>query len=75
MRKVDINLLCNAGLWTTATAMHAVCKGSLGTLDILSVIQGDSRWFSFLGVMYGALTSVDIGTENLRWLIDLVTGR
>lgn len=53
-------------MWDAPTAAHAICKGLTQELDIMSIVQGNRRWFSFLGVMFGALTSLDVGTENLR---------
>ena len=66
-------LAASTGLWDVPTAVHAALKGIIAPLDIASVIQpaegkGPSRFFSFLSFTYGMISSLDIGTEHLRFL-------
>ncbi|GMH41902.1 hypothetical protein BSKO_09812 [Bryopsis sp. KO-2023] len=61
-------LAASTGLWDVPTAVYAICKGFIEPIDIMSMVQSDRRYFSFLGMMYGALTTLDIGTEDLRWM-------
>eukprot|EP00210_Caulerpa_lentillifera_P005340 g5103.t1 len=53
-------------LYDVDTTLFSIFKRRFQKLDIISVTQKDEKLFSFLGVMYGALSSIDIGTECLR---------
>lgn len=58
----------SAGLWNPVTAAHALCKGRLRKMDVLSVMQPPGRrYFSFLSITFGFIANVDIGTEHLRF--------
>lgn len=63
-------LAASSGLWNAVSAAHALMKGALKALDIMSVVQPNShnRWVSFLSLTYGLIPCLDLGTENLRWL-------
>lgn len=61
-------LAASTGMWDVATGVHAICKGNVVPMDIMSVVQGSNRFFSFMGLSYGAGSTIDIGTENLRWM-------
>ena len=60
------------GLWTPTTAAHALCRGKLKRIDILSIDQPltaeepSVTLYSFLSITFGLIANVDIGTENLR---------
>ena len=58
-------------MWDVATGVHAICKGNVVPMDIMSVVQGSNRFFSFMGLSYGAGSTIDIGTENLRCALPL----
>ena len=60
-------MAASAGLWTPATAAHAVCKGCIRGMDILSLFQPpDRRYYAFLSLTFGLIANLDIGTESLR---------
>ena len=60
-------MAASAGLWTPATAAHAVCKGCTRGMDIMSLFQPpDRRYYAFLSLTFGLIANLDIGTESLR---------
>lgn len=63
-------LATSIGIGSIDTALVAIAKGCSQDMDILSVRQNKSRTWSFLGVMYGALSTIDIDSEVLRCLGD-----
>lgn len=56
------------GLWTDATAVHALVKGHVRDVDAATVQQSSETQplLAVLSVQYGLLTDLDIGTEHLR---------
>ena len=59
---------CN---WDVLTAVHTAIKGQVRPLDVASFVQvALPRRFSFLSVTYGLISSLDVGTEHLRWIGD-----
>lgn len=54
------------GITSIDTALVALSKERRQKLDILSIVQNETKIFSFLGVMHGALSSIDIESEGLR---------
>jgi len=60
-------MAASGGLWTPATAGHALCKGATRRMDVVSLLQpGQPRRYSFLSLTFGLIANVDIGTESLR---------
>lgn len=61
-------LSATCGLWTPVTAVHAVLKGAVKAIDAASIfIAAESTpRLSILGVQYGLLSDLDVGTEHLR---------
>jgi len=37
-------------------------------IDLLSILQGGKRTFSFLSQCVGLMADLDLGTEHLRWM-------
>jgi diacylglycerol kinase family enzyme len=64
-------LSATCGLWTPATAVHALVKGSVKPVDAASVFLASESVprLSILSVQYGLLSNLDIGTEHLRKLL------
>ena len=62
-------LAASTNLWDVPTAVHAALRGRQAPLDVASVVQcPGGRFFSFLSVTYGMISTMDVGTEHLRWL-------
>ena len=60
-------LSASVGMWTPTQAAHALCKGHVLSMDVVSVLQPPHKaQYSFLSTTYGFIANVDIGTENLR---------
>ncbi|KAF2094549.1 sphingoid long chain base kinase-like protein [Rhizodiscina lignyota] len=57
---------------TTSCSVAAVCvvKGLRRPLDLVSITQGDKRFFSFLSQSVGIVAESDLGTDHLRWMGD-----
>lgn len=64
-------IAASCGLWTPATAAHAMLHGALAHMDAATVIQPGSgtRLLSVMSLQYGMLADLDIGTEHLRGLL------
>lgn len=57
----------SVGMWTPTMAAHALCKGAVKEMDVVSILQPPRPpLYSFLSVTLGFIANVDIGTENLR---------
>lgn len=37
-------------------------------IDLLSILQDEKRYFSFLSQAVGLMADLDLGTEHLRWM-------
>ena len=61
----------SCGLWTPATAAHAILRGRTSAMDAATVVQPASgaRVLSVLCIQYGLLSNLDIETEHLRTLL------
>lgn len=64
-------IAASCGLWTPATAAHAIVHGASAPLDAATVLQprSGSRYLAALSVQYGMMTNLDIDTEHLRDLL------
>ena len=64
-------LSATCGLWNLVTAVHALIKGSVQAMDAASVFLASESVprLSILGVQYGLLANLDLGTEHLRKLL------
>ncbi|KAF9355758.1 sphinganine kinase lcb4 [Mortierella sp. NVP85] len=49
-------------------AVLGIIKGRPMPVDLCSVTQGDSRFFSFVLQSFGLIADVDLGSEHLRWM-------
>ncbi|KDD75296.1 hypothetical protein H632_c760p0, partial [Helicosporidium sp. ATCC 50920] len=62
-------LASSAGIWSPASAMHALIKAAPVAMDVASVVQGSApRRAAFLSLTYGLVSNLDLGTEHLRWM-------
>jgi hypothetical protein len=61
----------SCGLWSSATAAHAMLRGTLAGMDAATVLQPRSgtRMLSVMCIQYGLLANLDIDTEHLRKLL------
>ena len=59
------------GLWSPATAAHAILRGRTSAMDAATVVQPASgaRVLSVMCIQYGLLSNLDIDTEHLRTLL------
>ncbi|KAG0229779.1 sphinganine kinase lcb4 [Mortierella sp. GBA43] len=49
-------------------AVLGIIKGRAMPVDLCSVTQGDTRFFSFVLQSFGLIADVDLGSEHLRWM-------
>ncbi|KAF9945882.1 sphinganine kinase lcb4 [Modicella reniformis] len=49
-------------------AVLGIIKGKAMPVDLCSVTQGDTRFFSFVLQSFGMIADVDLGSEHLRWM-------
>lgn len=60
-------LAASTGLWSPATAAHAIIKGRTQPIDVVSVLQPPGRrYYSLVSLNFGLITNLDIGTEHMR---------
>ncbi|KAA1471124.1 hypothetical protein DENSPDRAFT_837053 [Dentipellis sp. KUC8613] len=65
---LSLNLLgLEEGLDVSAAALNAI-KGRPMAIDLLSLLQGGKRSFSFMSQCLGLMADLDLGTEHLRWM-------
>ena len=64
-------IAASCGLWTPATAAHAIVHGQSTPMDAATVLQprSGSRYLAALSVQYGMMTNLDVDTEHLRGLL------
>ncbi|KAM0012139.1 putative sphingosine kinase [Helianthus debilis subsp. tardiflorus] len=63
------SLLDSAGQpCTAAYAMLAVIQGHKRSLDVATIWQGQSRFFSVLMLAWGLIADIDIESEQYRWM-------
>ncbi|KAF9437759.1 sphinganine kinase lcb4 [Entomortierella beljakovae] len=51
-----------------ANAVLGIIKGRAMPVDLCSVTQGNTRFFSFVLQSFGLIADVDLGSEHLRWM-------
>ena len=61
----------SCGLWSPATAAHAILRGRTCAMDAATVVQpvSGTRLLSVMCVQYGLLSNLDIETEHLRTIL------
>ncbi|KAJ9566441.1 hypothetical protein OSB04_002407 [Centaurea solstitialis] len=53
---------------TAAYAMLAAIRGHKRSLDVATIWQGDTRFFSVLMLAWGLIADIDIESEQYRWM-------
>ncbi|CAJ1961544.1 unnamed protein product [Sphenostylis stenocarpa] len=51
-----------------ANAVHAIIRGKKQPLDVATIVQGETRFFSILMLAWGLVADIDIESEKYRWL-------
>ncbi|KAF3320967.1 sphingosine kinase 1-like isoform X1 [Carex littledalei] len=51
-----------------SNAVFSIIKGKKRALDVASVIQGETKFFSVLMLTWGLIADVDIESEKYRWM-------
>lgn len=54
--------------YSIQNATFAVIKGHKRTLDVTTVLQGKTRFFSILMLSWGLIADIDIESEKYRWM-------
>ncbi|OMO76548.1 hypothetical protein CCACVL1_15577 [Corchorus capsularis] len=53
---------------TPANAILAVIRGHKRSLDVATLLQGETRFFSVLMLAWGLIADIDIESEKYRWM-------
>ncbi|KAJ4760916.1 Sphingosine kinase 1 [Rhynchospora pubera] len=51
-----------------SNAVFSVIRGNKRTLDVASVVQGETKFFSVLMLTWGLIADIDIESEKYRWM-------
>ncbi|XWS19527.1 hypothetical protein CRYUN_Cryun31cG0023600 [Craigia yunnanensis] len=63
------SLLDSAGETCSASnAILAVIRGHKRSLDVATILQGETRFFSVLMLAWGLIADIDIESEKYRWM-------
>ncbi|XP_047307690.1 sphingosine kinase 1-like [Impatiens glandulifera] len=63
------SLLDSVGLPCTATdSILAIIRGHKRSLDVATILQGDTKFFSVLMLAWGLVADTDIESEKYRWM-------
>ncbi|XP_010529400.1 PREDICTED: sphingosine kinase 2 isoform X2 [Tarenaya hassleriana] len=63
------SLLDSVGLQCSArSATISVIRGHKRSLDVATILQGDTRFFSILMLAWGLVADIDIESEKFRWM-------
>ncbi|XP_072952369.1 sphingosine kinase 1-like [Typha angustifolia] len=63
------SLLDSVGdLFTVSNAVFAIIRGNKRSLDVASVVQGKTKFFSVLLLTWGLVADIDIESEKYRWM-------
>nr|ACR36600.1 unknown [Zea mays] len=54
--------------FSVSNAVFAIIRGHKRALDVTSVVQGNTRFFSVLMLTWGLVADVDIESEKYRWM-------
>ncbi|CAN6175833.1 unnamed protein product [Urochloa humidicola] len=54
--------------FSISNAVYAIIRGHKRALDVTSVVQGKTRFFSVLMLTWGLVADVDIESEKYRWM-------
>ncbi|CAD6217606.1 unnamed protein product [Miscanthus lutarioriparius] len=54
--------------FSISNAVFAIIRGHKRALDVTSVVQGNTRFFSVLMLTWGLVADVDIESEKYRWM-------
>ncbi|XP_017978728.1 PREDICTED: sphingosine kinase 1 isoform X1 [Theobroma cacao] len=53
---------------STSNAILAVIRGHKCSLDVATILQGETRFFSVLMLAWGLIADIDIESEKYRWM-------
>ncbi|PSS24685.1 Sphingosine kinase [Actinidia chinensis var. chinensis] len=53
---------------TTYNATLAIIRGNKRSLDVATILQGETRFFSVLMLAWGLVADIDIESEKYRWM-------
>ncbi|KAJ6377092.1 hypothetical protein OIU76_026123 [Salix suchowensis] len=53
---------------TTSNAVVAIIRGHKCSLDVATILQGDTKFFSVLMLAWGLVADIDIESEKYRWM-------
>ncbi|CAN1284384.1 Sphingosine kinase 2 [Linum perenne] len=53
---------------TPSNAVLAIIRGRKSSLDVATVLQGDTKYYSVLMLAWGLVADVDIESEKYRWM-------
>ncbi|KAB5533947.1 hypothetical protein DKX38_017033 [Salix brachista] len=53
---------------TASNAVVAIIRGHKCSLDVATILQGDTKFFSVLMLAWGLVADVDIESEKYRWM-------
>ncbi|OAY69958.1 Sphingosine kinase 2 [Ananas comosus] len=63
------SLLHSVGdLYSVPNAVFAIIQGHKRSLDVASVVQGGTKFFSVLMLTWGLIADIDIESEKYRWM-------
>ncbi|XP_038981684.1 sphingosine kinase 1 isoform X2 [Phoenix dactylifera] len=63
------SLLDSVGdLYSVSNATFAVIRGYKRSLDVITVLQGETKFFSILMLTWGLVADIDIESEKYRWM-------
>jgi len=50
------------------TSIYGIISGRSTTMDIFTILQGDSRKYGFLSISWATMSVIDLESEGYRWL-------
>ncbi|XP_020095212.1 sphingosine kinase 1-like [Ananas comosus] len=63
------SLLHSAGeLYSVSNAVFAIIRGHKRSLDVATITQGETKFFSVLLLTWGLVADIDIESEKYRWM-------
>ncbi|KAG0539677.1 hypothetical protein BDA96_03G342300 [Sorghum bicolor] len=54
--------------YSVSNAVFAIIKGHKQSLDVCTILQGDTKFFSVLLMTWGLVADIDIESEKYRWM-------
>ncbi|XVE51252.1 hypothetical protein DITRI_Ditri02bG0025000 [Diplodiscus trichospermus] len=59
---------CSGETCSASNAILAVIRGHKRSLDVATILQGETRFFSVLMLAWGLVADIDIESEKYRWM-------